>query len=88
VRSTIDLRRIMDERKIVLLNLSKGRLGEDNAALLGALFITNLQLAAMSRIDVPETDRPDLFLYVDEFQDFATDSFTSILSEARNTAYA
>jgi hypothetical protein len=83
VRSTIDLRRIMDERKILLLNLSKGRIGEDNAALLGALFITNLQLAAMSRIDVPETDRPDFFLYVDEFQDFATDSFTGILSEAR-----
>lgn len=83
VRSTIDLRRIMDERKILLLNLSKGRIGEDNAGLLGALFITNLQLAAMSRIDVPETERPDFFLYVDEFQDFATDSFTGILSEAR-----
>ena len=83
VRSTIDLRHIMDERKILLLNLSKGRIGEDNATLLGALFITKLQLAAMSRIDVPESRRPDFFLYVDEFQDFGTESFASTLSEAR-----
>lgn len=83
VCSTIDLRRVMDEGKILLLNLSKGRIGEDNAALLGALFVTNLQLAAMSRVEVPEAERPDFFLYVDEFQDFATESFANILSEAR-----
>ncbi len=82
-RSTIDLREIMDKKKILLLNLSKGRIGEDNSALLGAMFITKLQLAAMSRVDVPEEERPDFYLYVDEFQNFATESFATILSEAR-----
>jgi hypothetical protein len=65
------------------VNLSKGRIGEDNSALLGAMIITRLQLAAMSRVDMPEAERRDFFLYVDEFQNFATDSFTNILSEAR-----
>ncbi len=83
VRSTIDMRKVMDERKILILNLSKGRIGEDNSTLLGALLITKLQLAAMSRVDVPEEERKDFFLYIDEFQNFATDSFTAILSEAR-----
>lgn len=81
--STVDMRKIMDERKILIVNLSKGRIGEDNSALLGAMIITKLQLAAMSRVDIPEKERQDFFLYVDEFQNFATDSFANILSEAR-----
>lgn len=82
-KSTIDLRELMDENKILLLNLAKGRIGEDNAALLGGMMITKLQLAAMSRVDILEKDRKDFFLYVDEFQNFATESFANILSEAR-----
>lgn len=82
-KSTIDLREVMDSKKILLLNLSKGRIGEDNSALLGAMFITKLQLAAMSRVDIPEDERTDFYLYVDEFQNFATESFATILSEAR-----
>lgn len=82
-KSTIDLREIMDQKKILLLDLSKGRIGEDNSALLGAMFITKLQLAAMSRVDMPEEERTDFYLYVDEFQNFATESFATILSEAR-----
>jgi hypothetical protein len=82
-RSTIDLREIMDNKKILLLNLSKGRLGEDNSSLLGAMIITKLQLAALSRVDVLESEREDFYLYVDEFQNFATKSFATILSEAR-----
>jgi len=83
VKSTINMREIMDRKKILILNLSKGRIGEDNSTLLGALLITKLQLAAMSRVDIPEEKRQDFFLYVDEFQNFATESFASILSEAR-----
>ncbi|MBT3413084.1 MAG: type IV secretion system DNA-binding domain-containing protein [Candidatus Jacksonbacteria bacterium] len=83
VKSTIDMRDIMDEKKVLLLNLSKGRVGEDNSSLLGAMMITKVQLAAMSRVDMPEEERKDFYLYVDEFQNFATDSFASILSEAR-----
>ena len=83
VKSTISMRDIMDSKKILIVNLSKGRIGEDNSALLGALLITKLQLAAMSRVDIPEEDRKDFFLYVDEFQNFATESFANILSEAR-----
>ncbi len=83
VRSSIDMRKVMDEGKILILNLSKGRIGEDNSRLLGALLITKLQLAAMSRVDIPEEKRRDFFLYVDEFQNFATESFANILSEAR-----
>ncbi|MGE5392160.1 MAG: type IV secretion system DNA-binding domain-containing protein [Candidatus Saccharibacteria bacterium] len=82
-KSSIDLRDIMDNQKIFLINLSKGRIGEDNSALLGAMLITKLQLAAMSRVDIPEEDRKDFYLYVDEFQNFATESFANILSEAR-----
>ncbi len=82
-KSTIDMRETMDTEKILLLNLAKGRIGEDNASLLGAMLITKIQLAAMSRIDIPEPQRRDFFLYVDEFQNFATESFASILSEAR-----
>ena len=83
IRSSIDLRKIMDEGKILIMNLSKGRIGEDNSALLGSMMITKLQLAAMSRVDTPEEERRDFYLYVDEFQNFATDSFANILSEAR-----
>lgn len=82
-RSTIDPRRVINEGKILIANLSKGRLGEDNAALLGAMLVTRLQLAAMDRARLPEEERRDFWLYVDEFQDFATESFASILSEAR-----
>lgn len=83
VKSKIDMRKIMDEGKILIANLSKGKIGEDNSRLLGALLITKLQLAAMSRVDIPEEERRDFFLYVDEFQNFATEAFVSILSEAR-----
>ncbi len=83
VKSTIDMRTIMDEEKILIMNLSVGRIGEDNSKLLGSLLITKLQLAAMSRVDVPEEERKDFFFYVDEFQNFATESFANILSEAR-----
>jgi len=82
-KSTIDIRKIMDERKILIVNLSKGRIGEDSSRLLGALLVTKLQLAAMSRVDIPEQERNDFVLYIDEFQNFSTDSFASILSEAR-----
>jgi hypothetical protein len=82
-KSTIDLEKIMNEGKILLLNLSQGKLGEDNAALLGAMTITKLQLAAMNRVNQKEDDRRDFYLYVDEFQNFATSSFIKILSEAR-----
>jgi len=81
--STIDLEDIMNNGKILILNLSQGKLGEDNAALLGAMFITKMQLAAMNRVNVPEEARRDFYLYVDEFQNFATTSFIKILSEAR-----
>jgi hypothetical protein len=82
-RSTLNMRQIMDQGKIFIANLSKGKMGEDNSTLLGAMIITRLQLAAMSRVDVPEEKRRDFFMYVDEFQNFATESFASILSEAR-----
>ncbi len=83
VKSTIDIRKMMDEGKIFVVNISKGRVGEDNSKLLGSLVITKLQLAAMSRVDILEKERKDFFLYVDEFQNFATSSFVTILSEAR-----
>jgi hypothetical protein len=82
-KSTINLEDIMNSGKILIVNLSQGRLGEDNSALLGAMTITKLQLAAMNRVDTPEADRKDFYLYVDEFQNFATTSFIKILSEAR-----
>ncbi|TSC95232.1 MAG: hypothetical protein CEN87_244 [Parcubacteria group bacterium Licking1014_1] len=83
IKSTINMRDIMDKEKILIMDLSKGRIGEDNSRLLGALLITKLQLAAMSRVNIPEEDRKDFYLYVDEFQNFATESFANILSEAR-----
>ncbi len=82
-KSSIDLRFCMDKGKIVIVNLSKGKIGEDNSALLGAMFITKFQLDAMSRANIPEKERKDFYLYVDEFQNFATEAFATILSEAR-----
>ncbi|GIW65911.1 MAG: hypothetical protein KatS3mg094_430 [Candidatus Parcubacteria bacterium] len=82
-KSSFDLREAMDRKKIFLANLSKGKLGEENSMLLGGLLITKFQLTAMSRVDVPEDQRLDFYLYVDEFQNFATESFVNILSEAR-----
>ena len=83
-RSTFNIRQIMDEGKILIVNLSKGLIGEDNASILGSFLVTKIQLAAMSRSDIPNVeDRRPFYLYVDEFQNFATDSFATILSEAR-----
>jgi hypothetical protein len=82
-RSALDLRKVLDEGQILIVNLSKGRVGEDGTTLLGSLLVTSIQLAAMSRADMPEKSRRDFFLYVDEFQNFATESFATILSEAR-----
>jgi len=85
-KSTFNLREIMDNGKIFVANLSRGILGEDNAAILGSLLVTKVQLAAMSRADMPLDQRRPFYLYVDEFQNFATDSFATILSEARKYA--
>lgn len=83
-KSTFNIREIMDEGRILVVNLSKGLIGEDNASILGAFIVTKIQLAAMSRSDIPDIkDRRPFYLYVDEFQNFATDSFATILSEAR-----
>jgi hypothetical protein len=82
-KSGLNIREIMDNKKILLVNLSKGKLGEKNAQLLGMMFVMKFQQAAMSRANIPEEERSDFTLYVDEFQNFATDSFESILSEAR-----
>lgn len=83
VSSTLSLREAMDTGKIILVNLSKGNIGEDNSAFLGSMLVTKFQLDAMSRTDIPEKERKDFYLYVDEFQNFATESFATILSEAR-----
>lgn len=82
-RSTISFRDILDNKKILLVNLSKGRIGEDNSNLLGSLIVNKIQIAAMARVEIPEDQRSPFNLYVDEFQNFTTDSFASILSEAR-----
>ncbi len=81
--STINVFDIMNQGKIFLVNVSKGRIGEDNSALLGGMIITKIQLAAMERVRIPEDERKDFYLYVDEFQNFVTDAFAGILSEAR-----
>ena len=83
VKSTIDLREIMDTKKILLVNLAQGKLGEETASLLGGMIITRLQSTALERVDIPSDERNDFYLFVDEFQNFATDSFAKILSEAR-----
>lgn len=82
-KSSFDLREVMDNNKILLVNLSKGRTGDLNSRLLGMIFVMKFQAAAMSRADIPEEFRQDFCLYVDEFQNFSTDSFADILSEAR-----
>ena len=82
-KSAIDFRHLMDTKHILLVNLSKGRIGEDRASLLGSMIITKLYLAALERASVPDEKRRDFYLYVDEFQSFGTDSFRDILSEAR-----
>ncbi|MBD3330129.1 type IV secretion system DNA-binding domain-containing protein [Candidatus Peregrinibacteria bacterium] len=83
VKSSFDFRKIMDEGKILFVKLSKGKIGDLNTQLLGLVMVARIQMAALSRADIPESERRDFFLYVDEFQNFATDSFCSILSEAR-----
>lgn len=82
-KTAFSMRWAMDNKKIVIINLSKGKIWEDSSALLGSMFVSKIQIDAMSRADIPEKDREDFYLYVDEFQNFATDSFASILSEAR-----
>lgn len=82
-KSSFDFREIMDKGKILIVNLSKGKLGETNSYLLGMILVSKIQVAAFQRADTPEEDRKDFFLYVDEFQNFTTDSFKTILSEAR-----
>ncbi|OGN13789.1 MAG: hypothetical protein A3C71_02245 [Candidatus Yanofskybacteria bacterium RIFCSPHIGHO2_02_FULL_43_15c] len=86
VKSTLNIRQVMDEKKILIMNLAQGKIGEDVSRLLGAMMITKIQLAAMSRADISEKDRVPFYLYVDEFQNFATDSFANILSQARKFA--
>src|SRR3989338_7203613 len=81
--SSFDFREVMDQGKILLLNLSKGKIGEINSKLLGLIVVSKLQMAALSRADIPESERRPFSLYVDEFQNFVTDSFATILSEAR-----
>lgn len=83
VRRKIDARFMMDNRRIFIANLSKGLLGDDKANLIGSILVTSFQLAAMSRADTEERDRQDFYLYIDEFHNFTTDSFASLLSEAR-----
>ena len=82
-KSAFNLRDIMDNKKILVVNLSKGRIGEENSNFLGLVLVPKILVAAMSRQDVPEEQRPDFFLYVDEFQNFATETFADILAEAR-----
>ncbi|MDO8429282.1 MAG: type IV secretion system DNA-binding domain-containing protein [Candidatus Daviesbacteria bacterium] len=82
-QSSFNLRQIMDQGKILIVNLSKGKMGEENSNFLGLILVPKILAAAMSRADVPEDQRRDFYLYVDEFQNFATDTFTTILSEAR-----
>lgn len=82
-KSGFNFRKVMDDGKILLVNLSKGRVGEINAKLLGLILVSKIQMAALSRADIPESERKDFYLYVDEFQNFITDAFASILSEAR-----
>ena len=82
-KSTINMRDIMDNKKILIVNLSKGKIGEDAMRLLGGMIVTKIQLAAMERVDIPENEREDFYLTVDEFQNFVTESFANILSEAR-----
>lgn len=81
--SKLNMRKVMDEGKILLINLSKGKIGEDNTEMIGSFIVTKLQIDAMSRANIPEKDRRPFYLHIDEFQNFATDAFATILSEAR-----
>jgi hypothetical protein len=83
VRSKIDAGFMMNNDRILIANLSKGRIGAETANLIGALLVTEFQLAAMARADMPEEDRQDFHLYIDEFHNFSTDAFATVLSEAR-----
>lgn len=87
-KSRVKLREIMDDGRVLIVNLSKGRMGEDASNLLGSLMLSSLQIAAMSRADTEESDRRPFFAYVDEFQNFATESFATVLSEARKYGLA
>ena len=82
-KSAFNLREVMDNQKVLMVNLSKGKIGDLNAQLLGLIMVSKINMAAMSRADMPEDQRKNFFLYVDEFQNFATDTFGEILSEAR-----
>lgn len=82
-KSAFNFRRVMDDQKVLMVNLSKGTIGDLNAQLLGLIMVSKINMAAMSRANIPESERKDFFLYVDEFQNFATDTFGEILSEAR-----
>ncbi|MFA6422334.1 MAG: TraM recognition domain-containing protein [Candidatus Buchananbacteria bacterium] len=82
-KSGINFREVMDKGKILLMNLSKGKIGETNSNLLGLIAVSKLQMAALARADMPEDQRKDFYLYIDEFQNFITDSISIILSEAR-----
>lgn len=82
-KSGFDFREVMDKQKILLVNLSKGRVGELNSSLLGLIIVSKLQMAAMSRVDIPQEERKDFYLYMDEFQSFTTDTVATILAEAR-----
>ena len=82
-KSAFDFRKVMDEQKILLINLAKGKIGEENSSFLGLVLVPKLLVAAMSRQDIPEEQRKDFYLYVDEFQNFATPDFATMLSEAR-----
>jgi len=82
-KSAFDFRKVMDEGKILIINLAKGKIGEENSSFLGLVLVPKILAAAMSRADIPEEKRRDFYLYVDEFQNFATPDFAQILSEAR-----
>lgn len=82
-KSAFNLRKVMDDQKVLMVNLSKWKIGDLNAQLLGLIMVSKINMAAMSRADMPEDQRKDFYLYVDEFQNFATDTFGEILSEAR-----
>jgi superfamily II DNA or RNA helicase len=85
-KSSFNIRKAMDEGKVLIVNLSKGKMGEINSNMIGMILVSKIQMAAMSRADIPEKERRIFYLYVDEFQNFVTDSFTHILSEARKYA--
>jgi hypothetical protein len=82
-RSGFDFKKIMNEKKVLLVNLAKGKTGEVNSSLLGLIIVSKLQMAALARADIPQDQRHDFYLYIDEFQNFITDSIATILSEAR-----